>query len=288
VGVGDDGAIYVGNLSLTGSDYEIYRWADDSSSTVATLAFGPADPGTGDRIGDTIAVRRAGTNTQILASSRNLTKVILFTTTDGTSFTPNVIDVTTEPPTFAGLGIAFGAGDTFWTKSTGFQFRHIFFDLTAGTNALLQTFATGQNTSTTLGVDPVNDLVAGMALATPDNVELYNVHDVVNGLAVEPTLIDQDFFKTDNVNGNGTGAVSFDLAGGRLFALDSNNGILALKVVARLFQSSSPPNTIYTWTGPSALQSSINVTGTYSDISGASSGFPANSSSGTRFFRLRR
>ena len=43
-----------------------------------------------------------------------------------------------------------------------FQTRHIFFDLVNGTNALLQTFATGQNTSDTMGVDPVNDLLAGM------------------------------------------------------------------------------------------------------------------------------
>ena len=75
---------------------------------------------------------------------------------------------------------------------------------------------------------------------------------------------------------------------GKLFALDSNNGLLALKVVARLFQGQSGPNTVYTWTGPSALQSSLNVTGTYNDISGAASGFSTNSSSGTRFFRLRR
>ena len=104
----------------------------------------------------------------------------------------------------------------------------------------------------------------------------------------EPPLIDQDYFKTSNQNLNGTGAAIFDVNGGRLFALDSNNGLLALKVVARLFQSSSPPNTLYTWTGPSALQSSLNVTGTYNDISGSATGFSTNSSSGTIFFRLRR
>src|SRR5204863_239843 len=141
------------------------------------------------RIGDSFAVRGGGPNTQILAGSRNGTKVALFTTSDGQNFNANIVDVITEPAGLAGLGVAFGAGDTFWTKSSAYQFRHIFFDLLNGTNALLQTFASGQNTSATMGVDPVNDLLAGMALATPDNVELYDVRAVVNGLATEPTLI---------------------------------------------------------------------------------------------------
>jgi hypothetical protein len=287
VGAGDDGAIYVANLDTTGANYTIYRWADDSASTVASVAFGPSDPGVFDRIGDSFAVRGAGPNTQILAGSRNGTKVALFTTSDGQNFNANIVDVITEPAGLAGLGVAFGAGDTFWTKSSGVQFRHIFFDLVNGTNALLQTFATGQNTSDTMGVDPVNDLLAGMALATPDNVELYDVHAVVNGLAVEPTLIDQDFFKTDNVNGNGTGFVVFDVPGGRLFALDTNNGLLASKVVARIKGVPVLPLTL-SWTGPSVLQSSTNVAGPYLDVAGATSPYTNNTTLPQNYFRLKR
>src|SRR5262249_4341164 len=154
----------------------------------------------------------------------------------------------------------------FWSKASSFQFRHIVFDLNAGTNALLQTFAAGQNTDVTLGVDPVNDLLAGVALANPHNIELYDVNALVNGLAAEPRLIDQDFFKSSNVNGNGTGEVAFDLAGGRLFALDTNNGLLALKVVARLFANRSGSNVVLRWTGPSALQGSPVLTGPYTNL----------------------
>jgi hypothetical protein len=296
-GVADDGAVYVANLDTVGTAYEIYRWADDGAATVASVAYGASDPCGCGRLGDTLAVRGAGTNTQILISSRNGTQVVLFTTTDGVAFTPNVIDVNSQPATFAGLGVAFGAGNTFWGKTSGFQYRHIVYDLVNGTNGLLETFAAGQTNDCALGVDPVNDLVAGITpntnpgtpRAQPDQVNLYDVHGVVTGTAGEPPLIDQDYFKTSNQNGNGTGAVVFDVNGGRLFALDSNNGILAVKVVARLFQNPSPPNTTYTWTGPSVLQSSLNVTGTYNDLPGApASGFSTNSSSGTRFFRLRR
>ena len=50
----------------------------------------------------------------------------------------------------------------------------------------------------------------------------------------------------------------------------------------------SSPNLTLTWNDPSfSLQSSTNVTGTYTTISGASSGFTTNTtSSSTKFFRL--
>ena len=289
-GAGDDGAIYVANLDTAGSSYEIYRWSDELAGTVATVAYGPGDPCGCGRLGDTMAVRGGGTNTQILIGSRNGAEVVVFTTTDGTTFSPNVI-TTDQPVGLAGLGIAFGAGDTFWTKSSGFQFRHIVFDLANATNGLLQTFTAGYATSCALAVDPVNDLVVGMVPNTgtrpiPDNLELYDVHAVVTGAADEPALIDQDFFKTSNPNLNGTGAAVFDVNSGRLFALDSNNGLLALKVVARLFPHGTRP--VLTWTGPSALQSSTNVVGPYSDIGGATSPYTNLTSRAASFFRLRR
>jgi len=204
-----------------------------------------------------------------------------------------VIDTTPEPASLAGLGIGFGAGNTFWTKSGGFQFRHIGFDLIASTNGLLQTFAAGQASSISLGIDPVNDLLADIVpnlnnRPIPDSLELYDVHDVVNGNATEPTLIDRDFFKTSNVNGNGTGEAVFDLAGGRLFALDTNNGLLALKVVARLFATRSAGNLNLTWTGPSALQAADVVTGSYSNVAGAASIYTTGLTNSARFFRLAR
>jgi len=111
---------------------------------------------------------------------------------------------------------------------------------------------------------------------------------VVNGLAAEPRLIDQDFFKTSNVNGNGTGEVAFDLAGGRLFALDTNNGLLALKVVARLFANRSGSNVVLRWTGPSALQGAALVTGPFATLNGAASAATVGATNAAQFFRLAR
>ena len=298
VGVADDGAVYVANLDIVGTQYVIYRWADESAATVATVAYGPSDPGLGDRIGDTFAVRGAGTSTEILAASRNITTIALFNTADGQNFNPTIIDTTPEPAGLAGLGLAWGAGTTFWTKSSGYQFRHITYDLTAGTNGLLQTFAAGQMTDIALGVDPVNNLVASIVPNTaggagprtfPNHLDLYDVNAVVNDPAglTEPTLSDQNFFQTANINGNGNGAVAFDVAGGRLFALDTNNGLLAGKVVARLFKTKSGGDVVLSWTGPSKLLYSSFVGGPYATNAIATSPF-TNTPAGAEFFRLAR
>jgi MYXO-CTERM domain-containing protein len=42
---------------------------------------------------------------------------------------------------------------------------------------------------------------------------------------------DTDQFPVDNANGNGTGAVDFDKVNGRVFALDSNNGLVGMAIV---------------------------------------------------------
>lgn len=288
VGVGDDGAIYVANLDTSGANYTIYRWQDENPSTTCSVAWGPADPGVGQRLGDTFAVRGSGLNTELLASTRNGTQVVLFDTMDGLAFNPNVIDTAPQPAGAAGLGLAFGAGNTFWTKSSGYQFRHFAYDIPNGTNGLLQTFARGQTTSFSVGVDPVNDLIAGVSQATPDNLELYDVHGVVSGTATEPTLMDQDFFKSDNDNANGTSAVVFDVAGGRLFALDTNNGLLALKVVARMFTSTSGNQVSFDWTGPSVLQSAPALAGPWTSVAAAAGHYTTTSPNSTVFFRLAR
>jgi hypothetical protein len=252
----------------------------------------------GDRVGDTFAVRGAGAGTEILSASRNLTTIILFNTTDGVTFNPTIIDTTPQPAGLAGLGLAWGAGATFWTKSSGYQFRHIIYDLTAGTNGLLQTFTTGQLTDVALGVDPTNNLIASLVpnsaggvgpRALPSHLDLYDVNAVVNdptGLT-EATLIDQDLFQTATINGNGTGAVAFDVAGGRLFALDTNNGLLAGKVVARLFETSFGSGGVLTWTGPSKLLFSSVVVGPYATNAVATSPY-TNTAAGAEFFRLAR
>ena len=284
VGVADDGAVYVCNLGNTGSGggFTIYRWADDAPTTTATIAYGPDSPA-GSRIGDAFVVSGSGVNTRLIASTRNATQVVVFTTGDGVYFSPNVVDVTTATAGFAGLGLAAGAGDTFWaTSSGGFPLVKVFYDLINGTNEI-QLSLTGQ-TGFNISADPQNGFVAD--IGTTDTPSTLRLLDVFNQTSAA-VLMDQEFFGTDNENANGTGAVAFDVNGGRIFALDSNNGLIALKYAPRLFHTTVGAESVLSWTGPGKLQASTNVLGTYVDVSGATSPY-TNSPSGSLYFRVQR
>lgn len=278
-GVADDGAVYVCNLgnTATGAGFTIYRWADDAASTLASIAYGPDSP-VGLRIGDTLAVSGSGVNTRLIASTRSGTQVVIFTTSDGQFFSPNVVDVTGATAGFAGLGLAAGEGDTFWATSSGFPLVKVFYDLANGTNEIQ--LSLGGQTGFNIGVDSQNGLVADTGTQdTPSNLRLLDVFEQT----IEAVLIDQEFFGADNDNGNGTGTVAFDVTGGRIFALDTNNGLLALKYGPRLKQNGN----VLTWTGPGTLEGSTNVVGTYVDIPAAPSPHAIGAGEGP-FFRVRR
>ena len=81
--------------------------------------------------------------------------------------------------------------------------------------------------------------------------------------------------------------MAFDLAGGRIFSLSSNSGIIALAYAGKLAIAEVGGQQILTWSTPSSvLQSATTVTGPYVDISGATSPY-TNSTGNVQFFRLR-
>lgn len=284
VGVAEDGAVYACNLANTGTGggFTIYRWADDAPTTMATIAYGPDSP-VGQRIGDTLSVTGSGVNTRLLASARNGTQVVVFTTTDGLTFTPNVVDVTSQLAGFAGLGLAAGGSNTFWATSSGdFPLVKVFYDLATSSHEV-QLSLTGP-TGFNIGVDTLRGLVANIGtMDTPSNLRLVDVAADTNNVV----LLDQEFFGADNDNINGTGAVAFDVAGARIFALDSNNGIIALKYGLPLFISQGPTGPVLTWSWAGTLQSATNVGGPYTDVPGAVSPYTATDP-GQMFFRVRR
>lgn len=247
IGVADDGVVYAANLVTDSSAaaFAIYRWENDSAGATPAVAF-TGDPSGGDadtanrRFGDSFDVRGSGRNTQILAASRNGKTAVIFTTTDGANFTSSVITTDAAAGDF-GLGVAFGVGNSFWGTASGRPLRLIDFDLAAGTGATRHTLGAAALpvAVTTIAVDPANNLLAGIAVETPDSLRLYRVADLPN----PPTLVEQELFPTDNPNANGTG--SADFGGGRLYALNSNNGLLAFTV------NTAPTGTVI----PAALRS---------------------------------
>lgn len=228
IGVTEDGVIYVGNLvtALAAGPFKLYRWVDETAQP--QLAYS-GDPSGGiifgtspQRFGDSLALRGTGAGTQILLGTYNQT-IGLLRTTDGMNFTATLL-VTGIAASDSRLGLAWGSGDTFWIKQGSGGLRKLGLDPVANTATILTNIAlTGATVAPgwPLGVDLNRNLVA---IIDPVGhvLRVYDVLDPSNPIQQDTAKS----FPTSVANGNGTGAVIF--RDGKLFALESNNGILAL------------------------------------------------------------
>ncbi|MEW6159557.1 MAG: immunoglobulin domain-containing protein [Verrucomicrobiota bacterium] len=229
IGVADDGAIYAGNLSLNTAttNFKVYRW--ESEDAPATLAF-DGDPAFGaptGRWGDTFDVRGAGNSTQVLIGvGGTATVAAILTTTDGKNFSSTPISNATSS---GALGVAFGEGNTFWTKKSNQALRHVQFDLNTGQGTLLHSYSTTEFPAGGSPIGVSGTRLGAVVIATPDTFQLFDI----SNLSSPPSLVDSELFPTDNANGNGVGAVDFgtDATGDMVFALDTNNGIVAYEIV---------------------------------------------------------
>jgi hypothetical protein len=262
VGAGDDGAVYACNL-VTGGGFLLYRWAAADTNSVATTAYsGDPSSGSNDRWGDTMAVRGAGTGTQILIGSKG-TNVVVFTTPDGVNFYPTLIAVTNVPAGFSGTGVAFGAGNTFWAKRSGGNLYAVSYDPLTGVGGAYLNYnaAIGQIPSllTGLGVDPVNNILSGVDTATRNHgLELYQL----TGTSDPPVLFEQAFFPSYNSNPNQNAAVAMKFP--RVYGLDVNNGIVAITYGPPAVTSptiTSPPGNQTVYTNDPAVSFTVGVSG---------------------------
>lgn len=293
VGVADDGAVYVGNLTLDGiaTHFKLYRYENDDSAAIPSVAYDD-DPGAGvsDRWGDTIAVRGAGAATQVLIASRgngapgNGTNLCMLTTTDGTTFTGNVLHVNTTNTSEFGIGLAFGTGDTFWAKSNDGTTRglyHMTFDIGANSATVLTNYTNFSAAVANVAANQAGNLLAGIAIETPNDLRLYDISTLAN----DPLLLDWEFFTPNNA-GQATGAAAF--GNNRLYALNSNNGLLAAQIGWPQIQGNLlGTDLVMQWIGTYKLQSATDVAGPYTDIVGATSPYTNSVLSGQKFFRLK-
>ena len=271
VGIADDGAVYAGNLNNAGGNFNLYRWSNPSNIVTATQAFS-ADPGAGaagsERWGDTLAVRGAGPDTQILLGSRASapggTNVAFLTPNDGVGLTysAQMIAVSGVPNGFAGYGISFGAGNTFWAKSEGGDLYEIAFDPNALTGTVIFDYAHPSQISSTLvglGVDPVRNLLAGVQLNdTANDLQLFQL----TGTADSPVLFDQAFFASANANGNENAIITVKYP--CIYARDVNNGIVAVTYGTPATTAptiSTPPNSLAVYTTVPSVTLSVSASG---------------------------
>lgn len=236
VGVAEDGAIYVANLTTTSTgaiEYSLYR-ATNETSALENVFFGDPSNGAANssqssgRWGDTMVVRGSGTNTQILiASAGTLAAVLRPTSETMSAFTATTLTTTLSSGAIAD-SISFGDGDTFWGKSAAAgTLRRLSFDLTTGTATLLNTYpSSGFPTR----VGPIHHLIssnlfAGIEIVPgPDLVKLYDV----SNLAANPVFLDHALYATNLPNAIGAGTVCS--GNGKLYTLDADNGVMAFNI----------------------------------------------------------
>lgn len=248
IGVGADGAIYAANLTTDTAgapgEYRVYRWADESADPERIYSGDPSNGGSAAgelhawtrRWGDTFDVRGGGTDTQLLVGSRNDPYASIFTTADGVNYTANEL-LTDRDSGGSGNwynGIAFGDGDSFWGDAVGRDLVRMGFDVGNNSAETLDEFDAGAfpHAVGPLGYDPVNKLVAGFRTGgddTPQELFLY-WWDQVDAVWAQSAEGDY-MFPTQNGNGNGSGDVVFSPDGTMLWALGTNNGIMAFNVI---------------------------------------------------------
>ena len=236
--VASDGAIYAANLESPASgatgNLKIYRWANESAAP--TTILDTAMP-TSMRFGDDMALRGSGASTvmafgQNTTNVTNATNIVFVSTTDGTTFTSQVINVTagaggTPASGDFRLGITFAEGNSLIAKGNSSNLRKVGFDLAAGTATLDATSTGFVSALTGIDYDPTSKLLVGSnALASGTgtaSIRLYDMTDFAAG-----TLIDTVNYPTTNTNANIAGAAQF--GNGRAYVFNTNQGIGAIVV----------------------------------------------------------
>jgi hypothetical protein len=268
VGAADDGVIYVCSQTLNSATraFKLYRWttADTNNpgfgqppvvafSNLLATTLGTS----GERIGQTMDVRGSGTNTQIILGTSSLggtgTNIFLFTTTDGTNFSPIRISFT-NVITSAQFndGIAFGPGNTFFAKQVNKPFLYMAYASTNGwdpaTNnqiavnqiggTVISSFAASSPNDPLLNIsaiayDPIRKLVGGLeeiggtATGGRGNVWLFHLPDPTNHAPA--VLGSRTYIPNYQKTTAPMGYIRFRY-GTNLYAHASNNGFLCSSV----------------------------------------------------------
>lgn len=287
IGVADDGVVYAANLTEQSrtTPYRVYRWDDDSSNSVPALVW-EGDPGSGTgpiRWGDTFDIRGSGNNTEIvIASGFGGTvppQIAIITPANGMNSPATSINLPNESGGARVYSAAFGEGNTFWYKTSGGVLRRAEYDGNIAT--LLKTYS-NVPFIVNLAFDQKTQRLAILVSEAPDYIRLYDVTDLNN-----PAIMDNEFvlhpFDYDNTFLTG----SVDFGPDRVYVVDSNNGIIALKVAPTLRITKNLGQWILTWPQDSVLQSSAFVDGPYEDVIGVISPLTLNPTESQKFYRLR-
>jgi len=281
VAVANDGTVYAGNLTTDGAttDFKLYQWFGDYAGEPGFLLWHGNPAGNPDvhlRWGDAITVGgEAGASEVLVSSSGTLLAII----TDFPSLL--TVDVTNAPATGFRLGLA-AANKSVWGKMTGLPLLQSQIDENSFSGTVLNSF-TGLGTMSAVGVNAAGTLLGGIFVDNPDHLRLFDI-----STPGSITALDTELFPSVNANVNATGAVAF--GNGKVYALDSNNGLIAMNLNAdclpdRLAIEPSGTDVILRWNRATyRLEGTATLGSGWATIAGSSpKTLPAT---GNQFFRL--
>ncbi len=239
VTITEDGAIYVGNLTTSGTvvEFILYRWASESAPQ--TVVYGPANPGNtisgNSRWGDTLTARGTGMNTEVLLATQSGTLAAILKPTDSSlSSFVNAPLTAAVPPGGIGYALAFGQGNAFYGKgasSGGEALYRLSYDAGAGTTAVLNLYGLDQFPGRVgaIAIHPLSNLLAAVEMIPGTNYDVVRLYDISTP-AVAPVFQDrQPVSVWTNANNIFAGSVVFGPPG-TVYALDSDNGIAAFAI----------------------------------------------------------
>jgi hypothetical protein len=270
LGVADDGAIYAANLVVNMSaatpgnsgTLRIYKWADESAVPVEVFTSGamfpPVTTTTGTtvaaRAGDSFDVRGSGADTQFVlghgfvsnaaAGGTNRFAILNANDVTASSFTASLFQAGSNGDFRQGL--AFGAGDSIYSKEVGdLSINRYTFTLAPDVATAGGSFSGPAILSKTaqLAIDPIDGLMATIVTevstsANPQTAHGVRLFDLGADPTLAPTLLDSanfaDVFGAGYVpanNLNGAGQLDWGTIDGRkyLYVVIPNNGVVAFR-----------------------------------------------------------
>lgn len=236
VRVAGDGRIFVTNLAAASSTFNIYIHADETTPAIVAHT----QTGVPARLGDDVDVIGSGVGTKVIVTGSGNASLNIYTTVDGNNFT---IASTLTPTNPAFIGIQPVAWHTdatsFWTRkaassvteqttptlrdATGAGLFGVADDFRGYGPIAVRQFAPDK---LYLGTGPSR---AGTAPNAIPGV-IYNVNVGTQSAVGYAETAQSLQNPTPADNGNGSGDVSFDVAGKRAFFLLTNNSISAWNI----------------------------------------------------------
>ncbi len=223
------GVIYVGNLTVDGNGFKIYRYENESA--VPTVAFSGSVTG---RTGDSFGLSGSGTGTILYFSGSANNNIHVFTTTDGINFTLNTsIPLATAGEARGGISpISTGLSSELWVNGAGTRTTHI-----ASSGAGIDTVDGGVIASAWHNVfyfapNTGKKYIAVIGKNDPAEGNQLRMYDITTSEKFPTSFVRPSLTNAYNTNGNATGDVYIkDNLNGTftIYMLVTNNGIAAFK-----------------------------------------------------------